>query len=182
MGTQFRAQVSTKITELNSCWIKGNGWMLGPLKTSIHLVVSETKSVEISEILERKGSKKGQTQKRWVFPTLSRMNSGTHCCKVEEDQLGNMDSFDDLKMHTCKCVKNLAYTFYKGFTIPRGPFMDSKLRIWLLVKDLKTWFYICIQLLLYKIIIYNYTKIQKIHKTQRKLRSLMVLLARDDQY
>ena len=59
--------------------------MLGPLKTSIHLVVSETKSVEISEILERKGSKKGQTQKRWVFPTLSRMNSGTHCCKVEED-------------------------------------------------------------------------------------------------
>ena len=37
--------------------------MLGPLKTSIHLVVSETKLVEISEILERKGSKKEQTQK-----------------------------------------------------------------------------------------------------------------------
>lgn len=114
MGTQFRAQVSTKITESNSCWIKGNDWMLGPLKTSIHLVVSETKPVEISEILERKGSKKGQTQKRWVFPTLSRMNSGTHCCKVEEDQLGNMDSFDDLKMHMCKLWKIWLTHFTKG--------------------------------------------------------------------
>ena len=33
-------------------------------KPSIHLIVSEAEPVEISEILERKGSKKGQTQKR----------------------------------------------------------------------------------------------------------------------
>ena len=98
--------------------------------------MSEAEPVEISEILERKGSKKGQTQKRWVFPTLLRMNSGTHCCKAEEDQLGYMDSFDDLKMHTCKSVKNLACRFYKTFTIlQQGPFADSKLSIPVLQED-----------------------------------------------
>lgn len=167
--------------------------MLCPLITSIHLVVTETKQVEISERLKRKGSKKRQTQRRWVFPTLSRMNPGTHCCKVEEDQLGNTDCCDDLKMHICKFVENLAYRFDKGFTDPMRSIHGLQAehscltgrpsRIWLLVKDLTTWFYICIQFFWHKIIGYNNTKIQKIHKTwKRQVRSLMVLLARDDQY
>lgn len=82
------------------------------------------------------------------------MNARAYCHNVEEDPPGNMDYRDDLKMHIRKCVENLAYRSYEEFTdsvksvhglqAKYSSLTGKPSRKWLLVKDLTTWFYICI--------------------------------------